>query len=92
MHAYGEALRHVDRALELWDQVDAPEEASGTDGSTCCCAGRSSLAGRGTRVAPSRLLSRRAGNWTRTRSRCGPRARRWLLVVRCTTPDVVPTR
>src|SRR6202042_2594774 len=31
MHAYGEALGHVDRALELWDQVDAPEEASGTD-------------------------------------------------------------
>ena len=31
MHAYGEALRHVDRALELWDQVNAPEEASGTD-------------------------------------------------------------
>ena len=31
MHAYGEALRHVDRALEVWDQVDAPEEASGTD-------------------------------------------------------------
>ncbi len=31
MHAYAEALRHVDRALELWDQVDAPEEASGID-------------------------------------------------------------
>ncbi|HEX4283098.1 MAG TPA: AAA family ATPase [Solirubrobacteraceae bacterium] len=31
MHAYGEALRHVDRALELWDQVDAPEEGAGLD-------------------------------------------------------------
>jgi DNA-binding CsgD family transcriptional regulator len=31
MHAYDEALRHVDRALELWDQVDAPAQASGTD-------------------------------------------------------------
>jgi DNA-binding CsgD family transcriptional regulator/tetratricopeptide (TPR) repeat protein len=31
MHAYGEALGHVDRAVELWDQVDRPEEASGID-------------------------------------------------------------
>ena len=31
MHAYGEALRHVDRALELWDQVEGPERASGSD-------------------------------------------------------------
>jgi DNA-binding CsgD family transcriptional regulator len=31
MHAYGEALRHVDRALELWHQVEVPEEVLGID-------------------------------------------------------------
>jgi len=29
MHAYGEALGHLERALALWDLVDAPEQASG---------------------------------------------------------------
>ena len=76
MHAYGEALRHVDRALELWDQVEGPEEARELTGSTCCCAGRSSPAGQVTPIAPSRSPSRRARKWTRTLSRCGPRLRR----------------
>ncbi|MBV9196259.1 MAG: hypothetical protein JO168_19150 [Solirubrobacterales bacterium] len=31
MHAYGEAHRHVERALALCDRVDAPEGASGAD-------------------------------------------------------------
>jgi DNA-binding CsgD family transcriptional regulator/tetratricopeptide (TPR) repeat protein len=31
MHAYGEALGHVDRALALWDRVDAPREVVGCD-------------------------------------------------------------
>jgi len=31
MHAYDEALRHVDRALTLWNRVDAPEDATRTD-------------------------------------------------------------
>jgi DNA-binding CsgD family transcriptional regulator/tetratricopeptide (TPR) repeat protein len=31
MHAHDEALAHVERALALWDRVEAPEDASGTD-------------------------------------------------------------
>jgi DNA-binding CsgD family transcriptional regulator/tetratricopeptide (TPR) repeat protein len=31
MHANDEALGHVDRALALWDRVEAPEDAAGTD-------------------------------------------------------------
>jgi DNA-binding CsgD family transcriptional regulator/tetratricopeptide (TPR) repeat protein len=31
MHAYEEALGHVDRSLELWDRVEASAEASGAD-------------------------------------------------------------
>lgn len=31
MHAHGEALGHVDRALALWDRVDAPQEVAGCD-------------------------------------------------------------
>ncbi len=31
MHAYDEALGLVDRALALWDRVEGPEEAAGTD-------------------------------------------------------------
>lgn len=31
MHAHDEALGHVERALALWDRVEAPEDASGTD-------------------------------------------------------------
>jgi ATP/maltotriose-dependent transcriptional regulator MalT len=31
MHAYDEALGHVDRSLELWQRVEAPWEASGSD-------------------------------------------------------------
>ncbi|MBV8987216.1 MAG: AAA family ATPase [Solirubrobacterales bacterium] len=31
MRAYGEAHGHVERALALWDRVDAPGDASGTD-------------------------------------------------------------
>jgi DNA-binding CsgD family transcriptional regulator len=31
MHAYGEALGHVERALSLWDQVEDPVAVAGTD-------------------------------------------------------------
>jgi ATP/maltotriose-dependent transcriptional regulator MalT len=31
MHAYEEALGHVDRSLELWERVEAPAEAAGSD-------------------------------------------------------------
>ncbi len=31
MHAYGEALGHLDRALGLWDRVEAPHEVAGCD-------------------------------------------------------------
>lgn len=31
MHAYGEALGHLDRALALWDRVDSPREVAGCD-------------------------------------------------------------
>jgi class 3 adenylate cyclase len=31
MYAYEESLRHVERALSMWDQVEAPEEITGKD-------------------------------------------------------------
>jgi DNA-binding CsgD family transcriptional regulator/tetratricopeptide (TPR) repeat protein len=31
MHAHGEAAMHIDRALELWDRVESPEEVAGRD-------------------------------------------------------------
>jgi len=31
MHALGEAARHIDRALELWDRVQSPVEVAGCD-------------------------------------------------------------
>jgi predicted ATPase/DNA-binding CsgD family transcriptional regulator len=31
MHAHGEAARHIDRALELWDRVESPDEVAGCE-------------------------------------------------------------